>query len=663
MASVRRPAAGYGVLLICLSLVLAGCGNDPHPRALRETRPDGSPWLVRYSYIPDSPRSLDPQFAYDQMSRRILEPVIDCLLQYDPFKTDPYEVVPCLLARMPERVTNADGTVTYRCELKRGILFHDDACFPGGRGREVVAEDVHFTFQRLCDPKVECPVSSVFAEYIPGMAEAYAAAKKSGDIFDYSQRLPGLEVVDSHRFNIHLKKPYPQIIYWLAMHFTAPVAREATLYYDGLEHPDGPAGKMVRRPTFRWHPVGTGPFRIHEDSEKDQRFRLVRNESYRTTAFPTAGWPAEKDALIRPLAGKALPLLDEVQITVFRETIPAFLLARQGYLDNFGVSKDAFSSVVSATNELTPQYRARGIRLEKDTDVSTFYTSINMQDPLLGKNKKLRQALACAFDSQGENEIFFNGVREVAQQLISPGIYGFQKNYRNPYGFDLDRAQKLIAEAGYPGGRDPATGQSLEITMDVTATGADERLMAEFEQKCYERLGIRVRVLENTFARMLEKEDQGNFQLAAGTGWGADYPDPENYFMLFYGKNLPPQGKNISRYVNPEFDRLFEQMATTENSPERLEIVHRLNAILAEDCPVIYTNHKAFYSMVLPWAPRIHSNMMLEGGLKYLVADPAMRAQKQREWNPVARWPIGVGVVFVVAALGYAAAWNRKRTL
>src|SRR5690349_21196880 len=90
-----------GLLLIAYSVT--GCGNNPHPPPLREKRDDGSPWLVRYGAMNEEARSLDPQVAYDQMSRTVLEPVYDTLLEYHPMKTDPYEVVPCLLEAMPER--------------------------------------------------------------------------------------------------------------------------------------------------------------------------------------------------------------------------------------------------------------------------------------------------------------------------------------------------------------------------------------------------------------------------------------------------------------------------------------------------------------------------------------------------------------------------------
>jgi ABC-type transport system substrate-binding protein len=656
MTLTRRALA-----LILGAGLFSACNNDPHPPPLREKRADGTPWRVRYAGIRDDARSLDPQFSYDQMGHTVLETICDTPLEYHPMKTDPYELMPGLLERMPERINNADGSVTYHCVLKRDIHYQDDPCFPGGKGREMTAADMEFSVKRMCDPKVECPVFSTLQEFIVGMTEAHDAAKANGGVYDYAKSVPGMEVVDDHTFRLHLNKPYPQILYWLAMPFFTPTAREAVEYYDGEEHPDGPGGKKVQRPLFRWHPVTTGPFRL-VSYRQGQAFRFVRNENYKTTVFPSEGWPPEKEALLRPLAGAQLPLVDEVQMPILQEELPIWLLTRQGYIDGFGVGKDAFNSVVTASHELAPKFAARGMRLGKRIEPSTFWIMVNMQDPLLGSNKKLRQALSCAMDAQSWVDIFYNGTAEVATQLVPPGLYGHQKGLKNPYGFDLEKGQRLLAEAGYPNGIDPQTGQPLQLTMDATAGDSWHRQTVEFEQRCLERLGVKIRINENTFPRQQEKLDQGNFQIASA-GWGADYPDPENYFFLFYSKNFPLAGSNWARFSNPEFDRMFEQMATMDNSPERLALVHKMNAFLTEECPIFYHFHKAYYTMIQPWAPRTNSNEMLEQGLKYAITDPVVRDQKRREWNPRPVWPIGVALIGVVALAGYGVRWNRRRSL
>lgn len=659
---MESPLARAAWFLSFSIFFLSGCGNDPNPKPLSDKRPDGSPPVVYYYYTSAEAKSLDPQNAYDQASQYIIEPVYECPLQYSAMKTAPYEVEPCLLESMPEITHNSDGTVDYLCKFKQGVHFHDDPCFPGGKGREVAAADEEYTFQRMCDPKVECPVAAILSEYVAGMREALDAVRKNGGVFDYDRmKVSGIEVIDPHTFKIHLLKPYPQIRYWLAMAFTAPVAREAVEYYDSQSHPDGPKGKMVTRPSFKFHPVGDGPFIIKEHIE-GQRYRFVRNPDYHTTVFPSGGWPAERDAVNRPLAGRPLPLVDEVQITIFRDLLPLWLLARQGYVDRMGVMQDAFNTLVSANKELTPEFTARGISLEKVTEVSTFYMVFNLKDPLMG-NKKLRQALSCAYDPTKEIEILYGGVAPVAQQLLSPGIYGFQPDYKNPYGYDLEKAKRLIAEAGYPNGIDPKTGSPLELTLDCVANSSEERLIAEDQKRQIERLGIHLSIIENTFPREQEKLDQGNFQIDSGSGWGADYPDPENYFALFISRNFPPEGKNACRYSNAEFDRLFDKMAAMDDGPERMEIIKRMNDILAGDCPILLTFNKAYYRLIQPWAPITHSNTFLQTGLKYAWVDPALRAQKRAEWNRPALWPVPVAAALAVAGIIYGVRLNRRRNV
>ena len=482
---------------VALLAALAGCNNNPHPRPLHETRADGTPWVVSYRAIGDDPRSLDPQFSYDTLGHAIISQVYEGLLQYSPFKTDPYELEPCLAEGMPRRIKNPDGTETYEIHLKRGVFFHDDPCFPGGRGRELTAADFVYTFQRIADPAVECPVLSTLQEFIAGLAPAYDEARLAKK-FDYSKPTGAITVVDDHTLRLNLLKPYPQIQYWLAMPFTAPVPREAVEFYDGK---DG-------RDQFKFHPVGTGPYRMAQWS-RSRLIRLARHERYAATRFPEGGWPSSDDALLRPLAGAALP-----------------------------------------------------------------------------------------------------------------------------------RA----------------------VTLDVIAGNAESRQRAEFDQLQFQQLGIRCKIEENTWSRFQEKQLRGLFELNTGSGWNADYPDPENFFFLFYSKNVPPQGSNYTRFSTPGFDRLFEQMATMDNGPERLEIIHRMTAILVEQCPIIFTFHPVTFALNQPWMPRLFDNAMLATA-KYTVVDPVLRERKIREWNYAPAWPLWALGGAVMLLIAYAVVRARKSNL
>lgn len=642
------------LLTLAIVATLSGCDNNPHPRPLREKRVDGKPWVVSYRAIGDDPRSLDPQFSYDTLGHAVISQLYESLLQYSPFKTDPYELEPCLADGMPRRIQNPDGTETYEIRLKKGIFFHDDPCFPGGKGRELTSADFVYTFQRIADPAVECPVLSTLQEFIAGLGDAYQEARKAG-AFDYAKPTGAITLLDDHTFQLHLLKPYPQIQYWLAMPFTAPVPREAVVFYNGKNG----------REQFKFHPVGTGPYRLDQWS-RSRLIRLARHDAYTATRFPAGGWPASVDAACRPHAGAPLPLVDEVQFRIIREAIPAWLLFRQGYLDRSGVSKDVFNSVITAGQNLSESFRARGVQLFKDVQPATAYSQFNMDDPVLGKNRKLRQALSTAYNQTRANEIFGNNIDIKAEQLLPPGVVGYQPDYKNPFRTEnVPQAKSLLAEAGYANGIDPKTGQPLTLTLDVIAGNAESRQRAEFDQIQIEQLGLRCKIEENTWSRFQEKQLRGLFQMNTGSGWNADYPDPENFFFLFYSKNVPPQGSNYARFSNPEFDRLFEQMATMDNGPERLAIIHRMNALLVEECPVILTFHSVNFTLSQPWLPRLFDNAMLAtgGGLKYAALDPELRARKIREWNHAPAWPLWTLGAAAALILGYAARRARKSNL
>jgi ABC-type transport system substrate-binding protein len=187
------------------------------------------------------------------------------------------------------------------------------------------------------------------------------------------------------------------------------------------------------------------------------------------------------------------------------------------------------------------------------------------------------------------------------------------------------------------------------------------RQRAEYEQRMLEALGIKIKVNENTFARVLERMEQGTFQIGSGTGWAMDYPDPENFFMLFYSKNFPREGANYCRYSRPDFDQAYEKMATMDNGPERLAIIKQMNDMLAEDCPAIWEFDKAQYVATQPWARWTNNPPTFELGFqKYHQVDPVLRKKLRAEWNRKPVWPLAVLGALLVAGSIYAVRWNRR---
>ena len=157
----------------------------------------------------------------------------------------------------------------------------------------------------------------------------------------------------------------------------------------------------------------------------------------------------------------------------------------------------------------------------------------------------------------------------------------------SPYAFDLEKAKRLMAEAGYPGGIDPQTGRRLTLTLAIGRASQDSREAGELLASFFERIGVKLELRFYTWDAFLKAVNEGRVQLYR-MGWVGDYPDAENFLQLFHSRNVSP-GPNHSAYCNPEFDEAFDA-----------EDFRRCQEILREDCPWIFTHFNKANSLVRP---------------------------------------------------------------
>lgn len=655
----RSPHTRPLLVLLAGGLVLfplCGCSNNPY----RENDPTRS---VLYETITEDPKSLDPSFAYDLLSLSIIGPVYETLLQYH-FLKRPYQLVPSLAEKMPERIGEEDAEFTegieglgldnegedrgenrgrpsrygYRITIRKDLRFQDDPCFEatGGKGRRVKSDDFIHALKRLADPTVTSPVRSVLGEKIVGLGKFFdrnrqiiQEQRKEGAPLraDFSLPVRGLRKIDDHTFEVYLTEPYPQFLYWLAMPFTTPIPPEAVEYHDSTQFPE--------REDFKDHPVGTGAYLVKE-YRKGHRIVLARNPNFHEERYPDEGEPGDREAGHLEDTGKRLPFVEEQVLTVVKESIPRWNLFRQGYLDGSGVPKEAFDRVITPEGNLSQAMRERGVRMSRAKGLATYYCAFNMDDPLVGSNRKLRQAISCAIDTAEYLDLFQNGLGVVAQSPLPPGIFGHDPEYRNPFRtYGLDRAKELLAEAGYEGGRDPKTGGPLTIRYDTSGRDPAARQATRWMVKQFERLHIRLAVTENDWNTHQQKADDGNFQIIR-FGWIADYPDPENFLFLLHSGNRRP-GVNYANYDNQEYDERFDRMKSMSNLGEegeqRIEIIRRMIKILEWDCPWVPNYHPEGYSLSHQWCGNMKEHGPGQNLLKYRKVDPAIRAKLREEWN------------------------------
>lgn len=670
-----RDARLAAVLLLVVALG-AGCTNNPYPDTDAREK-------ILYLNYQEPPKTLDPAVAYSTADHVITGAVYDTLLQYH-FLVRPYRLIPGLLEEMPEPVPQEGGRVAYRLRLREGLLFQEDPAFalgtPGATTRPVIAADIAFQLMRLADPKVNSPVAPTFARVVgfTAFTERLTARREADPAFgslridqQYAEAggIEGVRVLGPTELELVLREPYPQLRYWLAMEFTTPIPWEAVAYYDGQEGRDA----------FAEHPVGTGPFRL-DVYDKRLRMVLARNPNWHgirqpERRAPGTVYPDEGEAddgangLLDPRwVGRSLPLLDRVEFRLDKEDIPAFTKFLQGYYDLSGIVEESFDRIVHE-GRLSPEMEQLDMKLLKAVQPSIYYIGFNMTDPVVGapageRGRKLRQALSLVIDSQAFMDIFMNGRGIPAQSVVPPGIYGWEESYVNPYRrVDLERAHRLLSEAGFPGGIDPATGKPLHLTFDTADTSARGRLRYQFFVDAWSRLGVDVEIAATTYNQFQDKVRRGAYQLFMW-GWVADYPDPENFMYLLWSESARSEGgPNTANFADPEFDRRFLAMRDAPDGPERQALIRELQAIVEHERPWIELFYPESYALVHGWVSNAKPLGMSFSTLKYRDVDVAQRTEKRTAWNQPVLWPAYVllGLAVVVLAPAVRMVWRHVR--
>lgn len=578
----------FAMALLSMALGLSGC-----------TKRKAEPPNTIHMAIDAKVKGLDPIQADDEYAGNEVSHAYEGLLQYHYLKR-PYTLIPELAESMPE--VGKDGK-TYTFRIKKGVLFQDDPCFKasGGKGRELVADDFVYSFKRLADPALASSGWWVFDGRIEGLNEWRDEASKTGKA-DYSKPVSGLKAIDRYTLQITLKKPLPLFLYTLAMPFTSVVPREAVEAY-GQE--------------FMNHPVGTGPYRLTEYNP-NQRLIWDRNPTFRKDLYPSEGAAGDREAGLLDDAGKPLPLNDRLVVTVFEEQQPMWLTFLEGKLDLAGIPKDNYNRAVTAGKELSPELKKKGILLSVRPLADTVHLTFNMADPLLGRNRYLRQAMSMAYNAALFIDTFYNGRAVEAVGPIPPGVWGYDPDLKNPYRqYNLARAKELLARAGFP------NGDGLPPLEYLTLSDSTSRQWTELDQRIFGALGIRLKVSSNSWPEFMVKVKGRRGQLWSFE-WSADYPDGENFLQLFYSRNASP-GSNDSNYSNPVFDRLYEKSLSLPNGPERAALFKRMVSILTEDCPWIFVAHRLSYTLSQPWLKDFKPNDFDRSEAKYWRVDPLVR--------------------------------------
>lgn len=340
--------------------------------------------------------------------------------------------------------------------------------------------------------------------------------KASGTVVEAVRGIASIEVLGPHEIRLNLKAPNGQMLYHLG--------GVAGMMANVAAQPEGAYGA-----TFK--PIGAGPYKI-KSFEANVRTLLTRNDAY---WGGIAGRPAAFEHHYVPDGRARMNALRSGQANI------ALIEPRQ-----------------------IAEAKQAGFAVQLNEKNSVWTTYVNLSRANNVGNLKVRQAMMYAVDRQALADALSYGSSKPTLQIFASASPAFDPELEKLYGFDPDKAKKLLAEAGYKDG--------VEVTM-LLLNISEYRPLAEAYQAMLAEVGIKVKfdiVDASQFPVFRRPPTRGDILMAR---WGGR-PDPLQVFQELFGSNgsFNPVG-----VATPEIDQVIERArAMAPDNPERVKLLHRI---------------------------------------------------------------------------------------
>lgn len=401
---------------------------------------------------------------------------------------------------------------------------------PDGRwsdGQPVRAQDFEYSYRRILDPAL----AAEYGSFLVDAGILGADDFNSGKVTD--PNTVGVRAIDDLTLQINLSAPFAPLPSVLTLTSLAPVRQDIVQ--------SNPTGWTQDPSTY----IGNGPFMLSEWVHQDH-MTFVPNPYYHGPG----------------------PFLSKLTFLMQTDQTAAYAAYVNGESDIVYVP-DPQVAAVYADPSLSQQ-------AFPETELTTFWLQFNnARAPLT--NPLVRKALTRAIDRDALIRDIASGVGLPAVSIIPPGMPGFQADLGQDLSFNPQAARELLAAGGFG---DPSTFPKLTFTF-ATTSGNQRR--AEFIQaQLQQNLGITINLNSMESKAYQAAIKSKNYDLSY-SGWGADYPDPQNWFAtLFSCKG----GNNKTSYCNPNFDQVVARADTSSDTAERLDLYAQAQTMLINDAPV-----------------------------------------------------------------------------
>lgn len=501
---------------------------------------------IFYWNIASSFTSMDPVAASSQANTWVVNQLYDGMLRLD----DSLQPAPCIAKSW--KVSN-DG-LQYRFSIRNDVVFHDDACFPSGKGRKLTAADVVYSLKRLVDPQVAAKGAWVLNDKV--------AKDRNGN--------PRISAEGDSIVEINLTKRNSSLLSLLTLKYCSIVPHEAISKY----------GK-----NFRMHPVGTGPYRL-----------AFFREAEKLVLHPHTGYFLAGDTSLKPRLSAVVITFNGSKQNEFI----SFLSGRLSFLS--GMDAGFKDILLTKSGQLKEDMRDR-FRFVRAPYLNTEYLGIILDAKKFGnsplQSTEFRQALNVLIDREKMLQYTRNGVGiGNITGFVPPSLMPKEVQNVSAYRFNVSKGKALLALAA----------KQVDIHAPFTLYTTNEYSdLAIYLQREYENYGLRMKIENVPGASLSELKSSARADFIRAS-WVADYPDADNYFSLFNSQNFTPSGDNYFHFYSKKFDKLYAGWIGGEGDEKQLLI--QMNNEVNEICPFVILYYDEVIRLVQNNVRGLKSNPM-----------------------------------------------------
>ncbi|MBI2957502.1 MAG: peptide ABC transporter substrate-binding protein [Chloroflexi bacterium] len=481
------------------------------------------------------PAQLDPNRASWAQERTIIMQVFEGLLGFN----QDLSLKPVVARDIPTVANggiSADGK-TYTFRLRTDATWSD--------GRKVTASDFEYSIKRMLSPELAADYAGFY--FAIAGAEAYnGAAGKDATTLAQLRNAVGVKAADDATLRVTLAQPSPTFLQVMALWPAYPLRGDMITQF---------GEKWTEPPNY----IGNGPFTMTEWVHQDH-ITLKANPRY---------WGAK-------------PKLAEIQVKMITDANAGLAAFKNNELDIVAVPAGSEKATISDP--------VLGKQILRFPQLLTFGLRFNVVVPPFD-NVKVRQAFSTAIDRDAFINNVRSGVGRPATSWIPPGMPGYDANLGSQYKFNAAKAKQLLADAGY------ADVKKLPPISFQYADSANNKIIAQFIQgQMKDNLGIDIALEPSEPKAFSQLVNQKKFKMS-WFGWGADYPDPDNWLPEIFGTGA---GNNKQNYSNPAFDALAKQAKSELDNAKRLKLWADAHKMVVDDAAAAFFFYVERFVLVKP---------------------------------------------------------------